>query len=248
MQLFDRTADELAAQDTDLAIIPIGSIEQHGPHLPLSTDYRIAAAFGEAVAEAAGGFSIPPLPVSTCREHMGKKGAAWMDPDVFYHMLYSMLMSLKEQGFRRAVTLQCHGGIFVLPAVIRQVNATNNPDFMAVNIDICSLFGVVAAEGITETDTELHAGEVETSLMLHIAPELVHMERAVDFVPAVQRPYLGYGSIFRASPSGVWGEPSRASADKGKRILERFTALAVQEMDQAFDYMQVKKPFGYSSF
>ena len=69
-----------------------------------------------------------------------------MDPDVFYHMLYSMLMSLKEQGFRRAVTLQCHGGIFVLPAVIRQVNATNNPDFMAVNIDICSLFGVVAAE------------------------------------------------------------------------------------------------------
>ena len=74
------------------------------------------------------------------------------------------------------------------------------------------------------------------------------MERAVDFVPAVRRPYLGYGSIFRASPSGVWGEPSRASADKGKRILERFTALAVQEMDQAFDYMQVKKPFGYSSF
>ena len=84
MQLFDRTADELAARDTDLAIIPIGSIEQHGPHLPLSTDYRIAAAFGEAVAEAAGGFSIPPLPVSTCREHMGKKGAVWIF-DSFFH-------------------------------------------------------------------------------------------------------------------------------------------------------------------
>lgn len=248
MQLFDVTADELAARNPELAILPIGSIEQHGPHLPLSTDYRIAEALGAGVAAATGGFSLPPLPISTCREHMGKKGAVWMDPDTFYHMLTDILMSLKEQGFTRCVTLQCHGGIFALPPVIRQVNATCNPGFMVANIDICTLFPVAAAEGLIETTTELHAGEVESSLMLHIAPELVHMERAVDYVPQVPRSYLGYGSVFRASPSGVWGEPSKASAEKGARVLRRFVELAVQEMEGAFSYMAVKQPFGYSNF
>lgn len=248
MLYYDLTADDLAGKDPDLAIIPIGSIEQHGPHLPMSTDFHIAEAFGSGVAAATGGFSLPPLPISTCREHMGKKGSVWMDPDTFYHMLTDILMSLKEQGFKRAVTLQCHGGIFILPPVIRQVNATCNPDFMVVNIDTSTFTPRLSAEGVTETSTELHAGEIETSLMLHIAPELVHMDRAVDFVPGVPRPYLGYGSIFRASPTGVWGEPSKASAEKGARILDRFVSMACEEIDRAFAYMQSKEPFGYSSF
>lgn len=245
---YEMTADDIARQAPRLAILPIGSVEQHGPHLPVGTDWYIATALGQAVAGITGGFLLPALPVSTCREHMGKQGSVWMDPDTFYRMLTDLLMSLKEQGFCRAAVLQCHGGIFALPPVIRQVNATQNPDFMVMNVDMCTLFGRLAAEGVVETTTELHAGEIETSLMLHIAPHTVHMDRAVDCVPAVPRAYLGYGSIFRASPAGVWGEPTKATAQKGARILECCAAWAAEEMQAAFDYMQAKEPFGYSAF
>ena len=87
-------------------------------------------------------------------------------------------------------------------------------ELMVANIDICSIFPLLYQEGIIETNTELHAGELETSLMLALAPETVQMDLAADCVPTLPRSYLSYGSIFRASPSGVWGEPSKATAQK----------------------------------
>ena len=248
MLSYNMTADDIQKQDPKLAILPLASTEQHGPHLPVSTDWHIATALGQAVAEITGGFLVPALPLSTCREHMGKKGSVWMDPDVFYNMLMSILMSLKEQGFKQVCTLQCHGGIFIMTPIIRQINATQNPDFMLANIDVCNLFAAFAAEGIAETDTELHAGEIETSLMLHLAPETVKMDLAADFVPSLPRPYLNYGSVFRASPSGVWGEPTKATAEKGARMLKRGAQLAVEEMEKIFAFMEAKEKYGYSSF
>ena len=76
----------------------------------------------------------------------------------------------------------------------------------------------------------------------------MHLERAIDFVPEVPRPYLSYGSIFRASPSGVWGEPSKASAEKGERVFARSAELAVVALQEAFAYMEAKEKFHYSNF
>ena len=72
MESYKLTADALMAQDPDLAILPVGSLEQHGPHLPLMTDWAIAAELGRRVAELTGGFLLPALPISTCREPMMK--------------------------------------------------------------------------------------------------------------------------------------------------------------------------------
>ena len=241
-------ADEIIKRDPDLAIIPVGSIEQHGPHLPVITDWTIASAVGEGVAEKTGAFLIPALPISTCREHMGKMGSVWMNPDTFYHMMIDIVGSLKEQGFKRVCIIQCHGGIFVMTPVVRQLNATLNPDMMVARVDLADVSAVLYREGIMETNTELHAGEFETSLMLHLAPETVQMDKAIDFVPEVVRPYLSYGSIFRATPTGVWGEPTKSSAEKGRLILERTVKFVIDEMDAAFDYMSKKERFGYSDF
>ena len=244
MLSFEKTIDEIVSQNPDLAILPVGSIEQHGAHLPVGTDWYIATAVGRLTAERTGGYLLPALPVSTCREHMGKKGSVWMDPDIFYNMILSMVSSLKEQGFRRVLTLQCHGGIFILPPTVRQANALHNPDLMMVNID----FGYLPKEITGFGEGEIHAGESETSLMLHIAPETVHMDRAVTSWPTVPRPYLNYGSIFRASPSGVWGDPTIATAEKGEKILTAMADWAAQEANKAFSYMQTKEKFGYSNF
>lgn len=241
--MFKMTADEICALDPDTAVIPVGSLEQHGPHLPIMTDWAIATELGRRVAERMNAFLLPAFPISTCREHMGKKGSVWMEATTFYQMMYDIVMSLKTQGFRRVAFVITHGGIFVMGPLVRDLNARFNPDLMVafVTPDTSNL------KGITET-RGLHADESETSQILAIAPETVHMDRAVDFDPEVPRPYLNYGSIFRASPTGVWGYPTKATAEKGELILQRATDNAVDELNRAFEFMSNKEKIGYSYF
>ena len=246
--MYRKTADEIMALDPEIAIIPVGSLEQHGPHLPVMTDWAIASELGKRVAQKMGAFLVPALPVSTCREQMGKKGSVWMEPLTFYQMMTDIIMSLKLQGFKKVGILQCHGGIFIMTPLVRDLNARNNPDLMVALAYTGDFPPKLREEGILETNTELHAGEGETSKMLAIAPETVHMDRAVDFVPTVTRPYLNYGSIFRASPTGVWGEATKGSAEKGERNLERTAELMVEELNKAFAYMEAKEKFNYSYF
>ena len=85
-------------------------------------------------------------------------------------------------------------------------------------------------------------------MMLSIAPETVHMDRAVDFVPNVPRPYLNYGSMFRATPTGVWGEPSYGTAEKGEAIFAHCAQQAVEQINNIFAYMEKKEKFNYSYF
>ena len=246
--MYTKTADEIMALDPELAIIPVGSLEQHGPHLPVMTDWAIAAELGKRVAEKTGAFLLPALPVSTCREQMGKKGSVWMEPMTFYQMMTDIILSLKTQGFKKVGILQCHGGIFVMTPLVRDLNARHNPDLMVALVDSCIYSPILKAEGILESASELHAGESETSRMLAIAPETVHMDKAVDCIPTVPRPYLSYGSIFRASASGVWGEATKATAEKGEKIFARCAEIAVEEMNKAFAYMEKKEKFNYSYF
>lgn len=247
--LYRNTIDEIVARDPDTAIIPVGSLEQHGPHLPVMTDWAIATALGERVAEKMDAYLLPALPISTCREQMGKKGSVWMEPVTFYQVMTDIILSLKEQGFKKVGILQCHGGIFVMTPLVRDLNARHNPDLMVAVSYSGSANEKLYKEGVIETLTGLHACEKETSLMLAIAPETVHMDRAVDCVPTeVTRPYLSYGSIFRASPSGVWGEPTKATAEKGEKLLEAMAEGCVEELNKAFDYMAKKEKINYSYF
>ena len=246
--MYTKTADEIMSLNPELAIIPVGSIEQHGPHLPVMTDWAIATELGRRVAEKMDAFLLPAFPISTNREHMGKKGAVWMEPTTFYQMMTDVIMSLKLQGFKRVGILQCHGGIFIMTPLVRDLNARNNPDLMVAVADTCTFGETLYREGILESNTELHAGEGETSQMLAIAPDTVHMDRAVDFVPNVPRPYLSYGSIFRCCPDGVWGMATLANAGKGERILNRTAELAAESLRAAFEYMGSKKKFNYSYF
>ena len=172
--MYQKTADEIMALDPELAILPVGSIEQHGPHLPVMTDWAIATELGRRIAEKMNAFLLPALPISTCREQMGKKGSVWMEPVTFYQMMNDIILSLKTQGFKKVGILQCHGGVFIMTPLVRDLNAKYNPDLMVVNIDTCYFSSILHAEGIIEAQDELHAGESETSQMLAIVPETVH--------------------------------------------------------------------------
>ena len=248
--MYRKTADEIMELNPEIALIPVGSVEQHGPHLPVMTDWAIATELGQRVAEKMNAFLVPALPISTCREMMGKKGSVWMEPTTFYQMMTDIVMSLKTQGFKKVGIIQCHGGIFIMTPLVRDLNARNNPDLMVAVTYAGNCTAELLEEGIIEMapGTDIHAGESETARMLAIAPETVHMDRAVDFVPTKPRSYLSYGSIYRMSPDGVWGCPSKATAEKGEKILERMAELMAEDLNKAFSYMEQKEKFHYSDF
>lgn len=241
MKVFEQTSFEIVAKDYDTAIIPVGSFEQHGAHLPVTTDVVEAEELGNAIAEKMGWYCLPALPISTCREHMGRKGSVWMAPDVFYSMLQSILDCLKEQGFRRVVVLPSHGAIFPIIPLVRHLNATNDRNFLVCH---CNPF-LADLSGVQEFPGDVHAGEVETSLMLYLRPDLVHMDRAVDSVPACTRDRLNYDSILRLSPAGIWGKPTLATAEKGKEMFDRMVDYSISYIEEIFEYLSTKEYFGY---
>jgi len=227
----EKTITEIQAMG-DLAIIPVGSLEQHSHHLPVSTDVILAQAYADNIGKQMGGFVLPCLPISTCYEHKGKKGSAWMGADIFFKMLCDIIINLKDQGFGRVVLVRGHGGIFVMDPVVRHLNAMYMPE-----LRVCLLDPIIDITGIFETMGEVHAGEKETSLMLHLRPDLVKMDKAVDFLPDVPRNYLQYGSVFQYSPEGVWGQPTKATAEKGRIYLEACTKENVKYIEKIFALM-----------
>ena len=107
--MYQKTADEIMALDPELAILPVGSVEQHGPHLPVMTDWAIATELGRRVAEKMNAFLLPALPISTCREQMGKKGSVWMEPVTFYQMMNDQPMSEEEELELQQIIAKCDG-------------------------------------------------------------------------------------------------------------------------------------------
>ena len=239
--------DDIAG--TDLAILPVGSIEQHGPHLPVTTDWIIADAMGRGIAEKTGGFYIPALPVSTNKEHRGKKGSVGMHSDIFYKMMVDICVDLKTQGFKRIAIIQGHGGIFVMNPIVRELNADHNPDLFVAKIDMMEIcWPVLEKNKIVESAGGIHAEETETSLILHLHPELVDMTKAKDFFPEVSRPMLNYGGILRYCSDGIWGAATKATAEKGKKILETGIEESINWMNKIFEMMSKKQPLNGSWF
>jgi len=244
---WDGCIDDIA--DTELAILPIGSIENHGAHLPVVTDFLIADALGKSVAEKTKGFYLPALPISTNKEHRGKRGSVGMHSDVFYRMVTDICLDLKAQGFKRIGIIQGHGGIFVMNPIVRELNADHNPDLFVVKLDpmeIC--WPAFQSLGLLEAPAGIHADEVETSLMLHLRPELVNMSKAVDFYPKTPRSYLNYGGMLRYCPDTVWGAATKGSAEKGKKMFDAMVPEIIKEMNVIFDMMSKKQPLNGSWF
>lgn len=227
------TADEIAESNYETAILPIGSTEQHGPHLPVCADTLLASAISAKLAERIGAVLLPAIPYSTCREHMGKKGSVWMNADTFYKMMWDICECLEYQGYRRIIILQGHGGIFVMTPFIRDFNAKHCKIKIIRPEDNMRPYDW---NGILESPP-LHSCEMETSLMLYLEEKSVRKEKIQDFVPDVPQGMLNMGSIFNYSPTGVWGKPSLASAEKGEKIFNIMIdnmVAAIQEAEKFF--------------
>ncbi|MGW3312941.1 mycofactocin biosynthesis peptidyl-dipeptidase MftE [Streptomyces sp. NPDC001073] len=191
-------------------LVPVGSTEQHGPHLPLDTDSAIALAVAERAAERLGGQVLvaPVLAYGNSGEHAGFPGTVSIGHEALRFVLVELVRSLGLWA-GRIVFVNGHGGnVRSLDAAVTQLRAEGHR---------------TAWTGCAFPGSDAHAGRTETSVMLHLAPERVDMSaaRAGNTAPLAELlPALTTAGVRAVAPDGVLGDPTRATAEEGRRLLE----------------------------
>lgn len=191
-----------------LVLVPVGSVEQHGPHLPFDTDTTIAVAVADGVAAGFPGAVVtPPQAFGSSGEHQSFAGTASIGTEALRLVVVELVRSLTSWA-GRIVLVNAHGGnVTALAGAVGQLRAEgHNVSWVAC-----------ATEGV-----DLHAGITETSLMLHLRPAAVRLERAVpgntrplaEILPTLIRE--GVGAV---SANGVLGDPTGATAVQGAEVL-----------------------------
>lgn len=191
-----------------LLIVPVGATEQHGPHLPLSADTEIAQALAGRLAAAVPGACLAPaLPYGASGEHQAFPGTLSIGIDTTFRLLVELGRSATET-FARVLFVCAHGG-----------NAQPLSDAVA---RLCAEGRDVRAWSPRWTG-DAHAGHLETSLMMAIAPERVLLARAQagNVAPLAElMPAMRAGGVRAVSPNGVLGDPAQASPDHGRKQLD----------------------------
>ena len=220
----------LAAQGA-VAILLVGSIEQHGPHLPTQVDALLAGEVARRAARRAAATTpvvVAPTVWSGLAEHHMSLGATLsIDFDAFFALLRGLTRSLVRHGFRRVLLLNGHGGnIAALTVIANELGVELDAPIATASYWLLARDGFKA---ILERQTTVrHACEAETSMLLALAPELVDMDAVRDVVGPTERelaeiagPDAHRWRSFKARTShGVIGDPRAASAEKGERLLE----------------------------
>ncbi len=211
------------------AVLPFGALEQHGPHLPLSTDTIMAAWLSEKVADAVDGWLLPAVPLGDTSANDGFPGTVTLSFDTVRAIATDVGRSLKRTGFPCLIIVNGDwGNRAALGQAARDLAAGGWPVLV---VDYPGLAEVASA--VCETPAAgagfYHADEVETSAVLALHPELVHMELAVAGYPEMPAT-LGSTptDLSRLSPSGVFGDPRPATATKGHAILDALADRAVE--------------------
>lgn len=200
-----------AVPDRPLVLVPLGSFEQHGPHLPLDTDTRIADAVAHEVARRLGERALvaPPVVYAASGEHQSFPGTVSIGNEALRFLLVELVRSLTLWS-GPVVFVNGHGGnVRCLSGAVSQLVEEEGRD--------------VAWMPCFPAGGDAHAGHTETSLMLHLAPEHVDMTRATTGNTAPLRelmPAMLAGGVGAVSPSGVLGDPTSATAEEGARLFD----------------------------
>lgn len=213
------------------AVICAASSEQHGPHLPESTDYLLGRATAERVARRLGDALVAPVIRPGCSEHhMAFAGSLTIPPAMLMDLLDAYVDGLRRSGFEAFAVFSSHGGNF--PVLAEWARTRPKPGVQVVADLDAFMETLVAVERRFGRDDGpvLHADVCETAMMLHLHPELVHMDRAEPgFVGELEPERLFREGMRGISRNGILGNPVGATAEMGAEMIEALAGwLAAQ--------------------
>ena len=224
---------EAARDQLQTVILPVGSVEEHGPHLPLGTDTFHAIEVARRVAELRPVLVAPPIFYGICRSTREHPGTVSLSGDTLRALIRDLGREYYRQGLRRLVFISGHAGGTHMCALVEAGEALLE-EFADVRVAVVNVLDLLrevltARPDLIKTKGDSHAGEVETAIMLAAHPHLVKGR-----APAEWPGFPKYGLVRdkrRYWPGGVWGDPGPAAAAQGEEILAAETLRLVQLID-----------------
>lgn len=226
------SSTSIAAVLPTLAVLPIGACEQHGPHLPIGTDAMVAASLADIVSSELAALRLPVLAYGTSAEHRGLHGTMSLRPQTLAAVVHDIADSCAEAGISRLAIVSGHGGNWILRPTIRDINARCRDHTVGLVPE-----SVIWADSLAD---DLHAGFTETSLMMHLDPGAVGA-LPPDFLPNVPREALDILPMRELTPDGIWGKPSRASAEQGKHLLDAMAQRIINYLNTTFVMLATRR-------
>jgi len=213
-------------------VVVAASTEQHGPHLPLSTDALIAEAVGERVARRLGALVAPVIRPGCSDHHLAFPGSLSVSPGLLVELLASYVRCLVPYGFDTFVLLSSHGGNFrPLEDAARRLRDEYGPRGVrvvavagdAALVDMMrEMVDVAARLGAPQDVDAIHADACETSIVMHLRPDLVRADRIeAGFTGRLDLDTLFHKGLRAVTANGILGDPRRSSAEIGAAVLDR---------------------------
>ena len=252
--LFEMTWEETqeALKETNMVVLPIGSTEQHGPHLPLGNDALQVREMARRIVLKLEGMGIkavvgPLVPFGVAPYHMPFPGTISLQPSTFQALVRDVCLSLYRHGFRKFVFPLGHGGNYGCMQVVAQQLVDETPDAQTLVLNWLQMVHHHYPKLLTSKKNEGHGGEPETSRLLAVHPELVEIQRAqvyysekADRAESSDHPLLG-GGIFKATrswrdatPYGSVGNPTLATPELGEKLLDLLADWMARAVRQEF--------------
>jgi len=224
---------EAARDQLQTVILPVGSVEEHGPHLPLGTDTFHAMEVARRVAELRPVIVAPPVFYGICRSTREHPGTVSLSGDTLRALLKDLGREFYRQGLRRLIFISGHAGGTHMCALLEAGEALLE-EFADVRLAVVNVLDLLrevltARPDLIKTKGDSHAGEVETAIMLAAHPHLVKGR-----APAEWPSFPNYELVRdkrRYWPGGVWGDPGPAAAAQGEEILDAETLRLVLLID-----------------